>query len=54
MRSNNPLTQKVNFVISATFIAVFGLFLTSKILDVAKATDPIESTVAATAAALGQ
>jgi hypothetical protein len=52
MRSTNPLTQKVNFFISATFIAVFGIFLTSKILDVAQADDPIKDAVAATQQAL--
>ena len=51
---NSLLKQKVNFFISATFIAVFGLFFTTKILDVAHAENPIKDAVAATQVALEQ
>jgi hypothetical protein len=51
---DNPLTQRVNFYISASFILVFGLFMTTKILDFAHADDPITNAVAATQAALNQ
>lgn len=50
--SSNPLTQKVNFFISATFIASFGLFVTFQILEVAHASNPIRNAVAATQSAL--
>jgi hypothetical protein len=54
MHSSNPLTQKVNFAISACFIGVFGLFMTTKIIDFAHADDPIVDAVAATQQALLQ
>jgi hypothetical protein len=48
----NPLTQKVNSVISLCFIACFGVLMTIKILDFAHAEDPIIDAVAATQVAL--
>lgn len=54
MRSTNPLTQKVNFFISACFIASFGLFMTTKIIDFANGNDPIVDAVVATQSALQQ
>ena len=54
MARGNLLTQKVNFFISAAFIAVFGLFLTTKILDISQHADPITQAVAETADALAQ
>jgi hypothetical protein len=42
------LTQKVNFFIAATFIAAFGLFMTSKILDAAQLSNPITAAAAQT------
>ncbi len=48
----NPLTQKVNFIVSVCFIASFGILMTVKILDFAHADDPITDSVAATEAAL--
>jgi hypothetical protein len=52
MRSSNPFTQKVNFIISAFFIASFGFFLTTKIIDFVHAANPIVDAVAATQQAL--
>ncbi len=54
MARGNILTQKVNFFISAIFIAVFGLFLTTKILDITQHSDLITQVVAQTADALAQ
>lgn len=33
MHGNNPLTQKVNFYVSMSFIFVFGLFLTTFVVQ---------------------
>ncbi|HUO50828.1 MAG TPA: hypothetical protein VMU25_04680 [Candidatus Paceibacterota bacterium] len=33
MHGNNPLTQKVNFYVSVSFIFAFGLFLTFTIVQ---------------------
>jgi len=54
MNKTNPLTQKVNFFVSATFIAVFGVFFTSKIMDAAQLVNPIKGVVVATQNALEQ
>ena len=52
--SRNFLMQKVNFFIAATFIAAFGLLVTSKVLDAAKLSNPIIEATAATENALAQ
>lgn len=48
----NYFKQRVNFFISTCFIAVFGLFLTMKVLDILQMFDPITENVAATQVAL--
>ena len=52
----NPLTQKVNFYLSICFIFVFGLFMTTKIVNAVRtnvSTDnPILDSVDATHQAL--
>ena len=53
--NKNPLTQKVNFFISVIFIALFGLFMTLKIINVesvAHTEGPIRNAAAATRTAL--
>lgn len=33
MKSSNPLTQKINFAISAFFILTFGTFITATVVQ---------------------
>ena len=43
----NPLTQRVNSWIGLCFVAAFGLFMTTTVLNVMHADDPIVDAAAA-------
>ena len=52
--NKNPLMQKVNFFVSVAFIAVFGFFLTLKIVQAIQIVDPLANDTVATESALNQ
>lgn len=45
--SSNPLTQKVNSWLGLCFVALFGLFMSTKIIDVLHGNDPLVDAVLA-------